>query len=120
VPREHAGVASATNTTAIQVGGALGVAVVGSLLTTRYSDNVTAALAGQHVPAAAMTAIQGSLGGALAVAARVPGSAGELLAQVARGAFASGLDLGMVAAAAVVAVGFLIALIWLPRRAQAD
>ena len=118
VPREHAGVASATNTTAIQVGGALGVAVVGSLLSTRYGDNVTAALAGQHVPAAALGAIRGSLDGALAVAARVPGSEGALLVPVARRAFASGLDLGMVVAAGVVAVGCLIALIWLPRRAN--
>jgi MFS family permease len=53
VSRQHAGVASATNTTANQVGGALGVAVIGSLLTTRYSGHITAALAGQHLPAAA-------------------------------------------------------------------
>jgi EmrB/QacA subfamily drug resistance transporter len=120
VPRAHAGVASATNTTAIQVGGALGVAVVGSLLSTRYSGNVTAALAGPQVPATAMAAISGSLGGALAVAARVPGASGELLARVARSAFASGLDLGMLAASGVAAAGFLIAVIWLPRRAQSE
>jgi EmrB/QacA subfamily drug resistance transporter len=118
VPRAHAGVASATNTTANQVGGALGVAVVGSLLTTRYTGDVTAALSGQPVPAAAKAAIQGSLGGALDVAARVPGATGELIAHLARGAFASGLDLGMLAAAGVAAVGFLITLSWLPRRAQ--
>ena len=120
VPREHSGVASATNTTASQVGGALGVAVIGSLLTTRYSGHITAALAGQHVPAAAMAAIQGSLGGALAVAGRLPGNGGELLARLARAAFASGLDLGMLAAAGVAVAGLLITVIWLPRRAQAD
>jgi predicted MFS family arabinose efflux permease len=48
VPESDSGVASATNTTAIQVGGALGVAVVGSLLATRYQDTMTASLAGQH------------------------------------------------------------------------
>jgi EmrB/QacA subfamily drug resistance transporter len=117
VPREHAGVASATNSTANQVGGALGIAVVGSLLTTRYAGHLTAALAGQHMPAATVAAIQGSLGGALAVATRLPGSTGELLAQLARAAFASGLDLGMLAAAGVAAAGFLITMIWLPRRA---
>ena len=120
VPREHSAVASATNTTASQVGGALGVAVIGSLLTTRYSGHITAALAGQHVPAAAMAAIQGSLGGALAVAGRLPGNGGELLARLARAAFASGLDLGMLAAAGVAVAGLLITVIWLPRRAQAD
>jgi len=120
VPRAHSGIASATNTTANQVGGALGVAVVGSLLTTRYTGHITAALAGQHVPAAASAAIQGSLGGALAVAARLPGAAGPLLAHLARAAFASGLDLGMLAAAGVAVAGLLITVIWLPRRAQAD
>jgi EmrB/QacA subfamily drug resistance transporter len=120
VPREHSGVASATNTTANQIGGALGVAVVGSLLTTRYTGRVTAALAGQHVPAAAMTAIKGSLGGALDVAAKLPGAPAEALAHLARAAFASGVDLGMLTAAGVAAVGLLITLIWLPRRAQAD
>ncbi len=118
VPSGNAGVGSAANTTAIQVGGALGVAVVGSLLTTRYQDSVSAALAGQPVPEGAMAAIRGSLGGALEVAARLPGAAGEQLAHIARTAFASGLDLGMLAAAGVAAGGLLIALCWLPRRPQ--
>jgi EmrB/QacA subfamily drug resistance transporter len=129
VPRQHAGVASATNTTAIQVGGATGVAVVGSLLSTRYTNDITASLsraatagqagtAGQPLPHAAVTAIQGSLGGALAVAARLPGAAGQLLAHAARSAFASGLDLGMLTAAGVAAGGFLVAVTWLPRRAR--
>ena len=125
VPRQHAGIASATNTTAIQVGGALGVAVVGSLLSTRYSDGITAsvshAAAGGQLPAippAVMTAIQSSLGDALSVAAKMPGPAGQFLAHAARSAFASGVDLGMLAAVGVALGGFLIALIWLPRRSH--
>jgi EmrB/QacA subfamily drug resistance transporter len=128
VPPQHAGVASATNSTAIQVGGATGVAVVGSLLSTRYTNDITASLAsagpagsgstGQHLPHAAMTAIQGSLGGALTVAERVPGAAGQLLALAARSAFASGIDLGMLTAACVAACGCLVAAIWLPRSAR--
>jgi EmrB/QacA subfamily drug resistance transporter len=114
-PRANAGVASATNTAAVQVGGALGVAVVGSLLSTRYQDNISAVLAGQHVPAPAHTEIKASLGDALAVAAKLPGAAGQLLGHLARSAFAGGLDLGMLAASGVAIAGFLIALIWLPR-----
>jgi EmrB/QacA subfamily drug resistance transporter len=114
-PRANAGVASATNTTAVQVGGALGVAVVGSLLSTRYQDNISAVLAGQHVPPATLSVIKASLGDALAVAAKLPGATGQLLGHLARGAFASGLDLGTLAACGVAIVGFLIALIWLPR-----
>jgi EmrB/QacA subfamily drug resistance transporter len=120
-PRANAGVASATSTAAVQVGGALGVAVVGSLLSTRYQDNISAVLAGQHAAAAAAhtVIIKASLGGALAVAAKLPGTAGQLLGHLARGAFASGLDLGMLAASGVAIAGFLIALIWLPRTRPA-
>ena len=66
---------------ALQVGGALGVAVIGSVLSTRYQDRMTAALAGRHVPTAAMHTILGSLGGALAVADSAGGATGALLAQ---------------------------------------
>jgi hypothetical protein len=122
VPRANSGVASATNTTAFQVGGALGVAIVGSLLSTRYASSITGALAasptGRQVPPAALAAIKSSLGEALAVATHVPGTAGEMLAHAARGAYASGMDLGMVTASGVAIAGFLIALIWLPRRVR--
>ena len=50
VPQGDSGVGSATNAVALQVGGALGVAVIGSVLSTRYQERMTAALAGQHVP----------------------------------------------------------------------
>jgi EmrB/QacA subfamily drug resistance transporter len=116
VPESDSGVASATSTTAIQVGGALGVAVVGSLLATRYQDTMTASLAGHHLPPAAVTAIQSSLGGALAVAAHAGGAAGQLLAHLARAAFVSGMDLGLFAAALVALAGAAAALAWLPGR----
>jgi EmrB/QacA subfamily drug resistance transporter len=116
VPESDSGVASATSTTAIQLGGALGVAVVGSLLDTRYQHHITTALAGQHVPQAALTAIQSSLGGALAVAAHAGGAAGQLLAHLARTAFVSGMDLGLLTGAVVAIAGSLLVLAWLPAR----
>ncbi|HTP15811.1 MAG TPA: MFS transporter [Streptosporangiaceae bacterium] len=116
VPESDSGVASATNTTAIQLGGALGVAVVGSLLATRYQDTMTAALAGQHLSHTAMTAIHSSLGGALAVAARAGGAAGQLLALLARTAFVNGMDLGLLTGAVVAIAGCLLVLVWLPAR----
>jgi EmrB/QacA subfamily drug resistance transporter len=116
VPDSDSGVASATSTTAIQIGGALGVAVVGSLLNTRYQDKMTAALAGQHLPHAVMATVNSSLGGALAVAARAGGVAGQLLAHLARTGFVSGMDLGLLAGAVVALAGALLALAWLPAR----
>ena len=116
VPDSDSGVASATSTTAIQIGGALGVAVVGSLLNTRYQDKMTAALAGQHLPHAVIATVNSSLGGALAVAARAGGVAGQLLAHLARTGFVSGMDLGLLAGAVVALAGALLALAWLPAR----
>ena len=83
VPQGDSGIGSASNAVALQVGGALGVAVFGSTLSARYQDRMTAALTGRHVPTAAMQTILGSLGGALAVAERAGGATGTLLARVA-------------------------------------
>ena len=45
VPQGDSGMGSASNAVALQVGGALGVAVIGSVLSTRYQDHMTTALA---------------------------------------------------------------------------
>jgi EmrB/QacA subfamily drug resistance transporter len=120
LPRGDLGVGSATNGVSIQVGGALGVAIIGSLLSTRYQDQMTTALAPYHLPHAIENTILGSVGGALGVAARVGGATGHLLAHVARSAFISGADLGLLVAAAVVLVGCVLALLTLPTRPRAD
>ena len=116
VPRGDTGVGSATNGTFIQVGGALGVAVIGSLLNTRYQDHMTTALAPYRVPHGVAETILGSIGGALAVAARLGGALGALLAHAAHAAFMSGADLGLRVAAAVALGGFVLALVALPTR----
>jgi EmrB/QacA subfamily drug resistance transporter len=120
VPPEHTGVGSATNGAALQIGGALGVAIIGSLLNTRYLDKVTAAVAPYHVPHEILTTITGSLGGALAVAARAGGVLGAELAQLARTAFVRGMDLGLAVGAVVALAGALLALAWLPSRPGAS
>ncbi|MGA2210004.1 MAG: MFS transporter [Acidimicrobiales bacterium] len=116
VPLGDAGVGSATNVVAIQVGGALGVAVVGSTLSTRYQDRLAHVLAGRHVPPAASHAILGSLGGALTVASSVGGETGRLLAQAARLAFMSGARVSLAVGAAVALSGACVVLALLPLR----
>ena len=117
LPSGHTGVGSATNGTFLQVGGALGVAVIGSLLNTRYQDKMTSTLAPYHVPHAVMQTVLGSVGGALGVAAHVGGFLGTELAQLARSAFVSGMDLGLATGACVAVAGCVIALIVLPSKA---
>jgi EmrB/QacA subfamily drug resistance transporter len=119
LPREHTGIGSATNGAFLQVGGALGVAVIGSLLATRYQDHVSAALAPYRVPHAALSTILGSVGGALGVAQHIGGVFGAALAHLARSAFISGMDLGLTVGAVVAAAGCLLALAALPSRPAA-
>jgi EmrB/QacA subfamily drug resistance transporter len=114
VPRGDAGVGSATNGVAIQVGGALGVAVLGSILSTRYQDHLSTTLAGHVVPPAASHAILGSLGGALTVANTVGGATGAVLAHAARAAFMSGAGLALAVGSGVAVAGALLVITRLP------
>ena len=119
LPRGDTGVGAAANGVCTQVGSALGVAVIGSLLSTRYQDQMTAALAPYHLPHGIENTILGSVGGALGVAARVGGPTGHLLVHVARSAFISGAGLGMLTAAAVALAGCVLALAVLPASPSA-
>jgi EmrB/QacA subfamily drug resistance transporter len=116
VSQGDSGIGSAVNTMALQVGGAIGVAVIGSVLATRYQNRMSVALAGRHLPTGITHTILGSFGGALAVAGSVGGAKGTLLARGAREAFMSGLELCSLVAAVVALVGVVIVVVWLPSR----
>ena len=116
VPQGDSGIGSATNTVALQVGGALGVAVIGSAMLTRYQSHMTAALTGRHVPIAATHTIIGSLGGALSVAGSVGGTTGAVLAHAARAAFMSGMQISLAVGAVIALAGALLVLTRLPSR----
>ncbi|HLN44071.1 MAG TPA: MFS transporter [Acidimicrobiales bacterium] len=118
VPREEAGVGSATSDTALQLGGALGVAILGTALNIRYQGRMIPLLAHQPVPGGIRHLILGSLGGALAVAQHVGGSLGTELADAARQSFVSGMDLGLVVGSVMVGVASLVVLALLPNRAS--
>ena len=115
LPLAEVGVGSATNSTSLQLGGALGVGVLGSLLNTRYADRLAPVLARFPVPQSILHLITGSLGGALAVAQRA-GGRGALLAAVAKSAFVSGMDLALLVGAVVVAVAAFGVLAMLPTK----
>jgi EmrB/QacA subfamily drug resistance transporter len=116
LPQGDSGIGSASNAVALQVGGALGVAVIGSALSTRYQDHLAAALAGRHIPIEVRQTILGSLGGALGVAKDVGGNEGVLFARAARSAFMSGTVLSLLIGSVVAIVGSLLMIVWLPSR----
>jgi EmrB/QacA subfamily drug resistance transporter len=117
VPLDRAGVGSATNSASLQVGGATGVAVLGSALNSRYQHSLAPVISHAHVPKSVASLIEGSLGGAMAVASKVGGRLGGELASTARLAFTNGLDLSVTLAALVVGIAALVVLVVLPNRA---
>ena len=120
LPLAKAGVGSAVNDTTRQVGGALGVAVIGSVFTSVYASRVAADLDGGGVPAAALAEAEDSLGAALRVAGTIPGNLGQAVAESARGAFMDGLRVASLAGASVTVIGTIVTLLWLPARARAS
>jgi hypothetical protein len=120
VPQGDSGIGSASNSVALQVGGALGVAVIGSVMLTRYQDDMNFALAGHQVPTAVNQIILGSLGGALTVASTVGGATGLLLSQAARSAFMSGVAVSLAVGAVVAFGGAVIVVAALPSGRRVD
>ncbi|GAA1416382.1 MFS transporter [Catellatospora coxensis] len=106
-PPERAGSASALSETAAEFGGALGMAVLGSIGTAvfRARLDVPAGL-----PAEAADTARETLAGAAAVAAGLPGDAGAALLAGARTAFMSGLHAAAIAAAVLMALAAALAL----------
>ena len=117
VPEAKAGVASAMNDVTRQVGGSLGVAVVGSLVTTAYSSQITDALPG--LPAKLRGPVEASIGGAHAVAAKLPAAMAERLTAAAADAFTTAMGYGLLAAAVVTIAGVCLVLWKLPARHRA-
>ncbi|MFN2587545.1 MAG: MFS transporter [Actinomycetota bacterium] len=110
-PAERAGAASAISETGAELGGALGIALLGSIGTAVYRGGVTAALP-EDVPLAAAEAARDTLGGALAVAQQLPADVGPGLAGAALDAFAQGLHISaMVGAAIATGVALLVAIL---------
>ena len=114
VPAAKSGVASATNTVARMVSGALGVAVIGSLVSSLYSNDVEGSLGA--LPPQAQAAAEDSIGAAAAIAAQLPPEAASGLLTTTGDAFTQAMGLGLLVAAAFAATAAVIVLRFLPAR----
>ncbi|WP_431682574.1 MFS transporter [Kitasatospora sp. KL5] len=123
-PEAELGVGGGANDTALELGGSLGIAVLGSLLGTAYRDELTDAVGG-HLPPAALETAKDSVGGGLAVAEQVAKdpSAGpqqaQALVEAVHGAFAHSVAQTSLIGGIVMAAGTLIVLAVLPGRRSA-
>jgi EmrB/QacA subfamily drug resistance transporter len=108
VPEAQAGVGSALNDTVRQIGGALGVGIFGSILSSIYASSMSGAVSGLSSQAADLATNQ--IGAALQVAATLPGEAGTELAIASKRAFIDGTSTVYVIAGIVALVGTV--LVW--------
>lgn len=101
----QAGAGSAVNDTTREIGGTLGVAVLGSILASLYGTQVDSRLAGVGLPADAEHAARTSVMAGVEVAQRVPGQAGTFVLNAVQDAFVDGLHRALWAAIIVTAMG---------------
>jgi hypothetical protein len=120
VPGHQAGAGSAINDTIREVGGALGIAVIGSISAAAYTARLGTTLAAAHVPAQVQHVATGSIAAADIVSSKVGGSAGVQVADAAHHAFVTAMSLGLRVAAAVALASAVAAVFALPRHRQPD
>jgi len=114
LPRSRAGVGSAVNDTTRQTGGAVGVAVIGSLFAARYHARI-GTLA--FLPAGVRATARESIGTSLDEAGRQPAATAQQLVTVAHRAFLSSMRLTYTVLVLIVAAAITVASKWLPARA---
>jgi DHA2 family multidrug resistance protein-like MFS transporter len=111
-PPERAGAAAALSETSSEFGGALGIAVLGSVAAAVYrgrmQDAVPAGLAAEATEAA-----RGTVGGAFAMARQLPAEAGSTLVDAARDAFVQGLQVSAGISALILMAACALALLTL-------
>jgi len=116
VPAHQAGAGSAINDTIREVGGALGVAIVGSLAAAAYRSRLGSVLAAAHAPGHLVHVATGSVAAADVAGGRLGGATGSELVAAAHSAFVHAMAMGIRVAAAVALAAALAAFFALPRR----
>jgi DHA2 family multidrug resistance protein-like MFS transporter len=118
VPPERAGVAAGISETGAELGGALGIAVLGSIGVAVYRNEIAEAVP-SGVPLEASETSKDTLGGATQAVESLPGALGEPLLDAAREAFTQGMQVAAFTGAAVALATALLAALLLRRRGPA-
>ncbi|MFI6104170.1 MFS transporter [Streptomyces sp. NPDC051310] len=134
-PESELGVGGAVNDTSLELGGSLGIALLGSVLASSYSANLADAARGTGLPAGALSTAQDSVGAGYAVARSIAGKAAQAgspeqaaqLAQAARrtadavgSAFSDAVAHTSLIGAVILAAGTLLVAVLLPGRTRRE
>jgi len=114
VPPEKFGVGSAVNDVTREIGGALGIAIMGSAFQGAYAGRMAVAVA--SLPKDAAGVVRDSFAGAAAVATQLGGDAGAALLASARTAFVGAMDWTAIVGVAFAIAGVIVAAAFLPAR----
>ncbi len=116
---DQIGAGAAVNNTTRELGGTLGVAVLGSVFASAYSPKIIEAFRPFPIPAGARLAAHQSMAAALAVVGHAPAVAAPVLRAAAFSGFGAGLKVACMVGAAVAVIGALNAFRYLPGRGDA-
>jgi hypothetical protein len=111
---EQTGAGSAVNDVTREIGGTLGVALLGSVLSSVYTTGVGDKLDASGLPPEAIAASKESVMAGVQAAAAIPGQGGQQMLEVIRDAFVDGLHASVIAA--VVAAGLAAPIAWITLR----
>ncbi len=116
LPGSRAGAGSAVNDTTREVGGTLGVAIVGSVMNSIYAGRLVDALNGTSLSADDVTAASRSVSAGFQAATLVPPAEAGVVVQATSQAFLDGMTAGSLVAAAATGAAAIAVLVFLPAR----
>jgi len=121
LPEGRAGVGSAMNTVSRMVAGSLGVAVLGSILSSIYSSSFSRAVSGvPGIPGEIVGPASDSVGAAIAIAERLPPALGEALSAIAKQSFMDGWQVMAYVTCGMSVVAAVFVLRFMPPRHEAS
>ena len=118
LPPAKAGVGSAMNDTTRQMGGALGVAIIGSVFASVFRPGLTDQLVAAGVPPEGVAVARDSIAGALQVTGQIPGQLGQELTLAAKTQFVDGMSTALIVAIFAVLAAAVVVFAFLPARAR--
>jgi EmrB/QacA subfamily drug resistance transporter len=116
IPANRAGIGSAMNDTSRQIGAAIGVAVLGSIVNSTYLGKINASTIISALPTQISELIQKSLQSALIAVAQLPESTAQLISGLSKQAFLDGIFLAVIAGSLFLFIAAIITVIILPNR----
>jgi EmrB/QacA subfamily drug resistance transporter len=121
VPVDQSGIASAMNSTTRQIGGALGVAVLGTVLNSTYISHVNTVSWPAALPSSALEVIRGSVQGANAVAQAAQAQSPQLsqmIINTSHQAFTDGSERALIIGAIIMAASAILSVLILPSKVR--